>query len=215
MKVDFACNMTNALVRKTQLGRTKYAILAVGLLAASIGGVWLTIEANNQTDQFLVAAVALPAGSPVADSVVAALPANLGSSASNYVLEGRLPKGAYLLGPVVAGQLIAKSQLASAVLDSRSPVVIESKMPIAKGIKPGSSVDVWVSKRLENNAFANPVAVVLAAEVAAVIEPSGMFASAAPSVELWVPSAAVAPILSAIAAQDSISLVLRPTFADQ
>ena len=88
-------------------------------------------------------------------------------------------------------------------------------MPIAAGIKPGSSVDVWVSKRLENNAFAAPVAIVLAAEVAQVIEPSGMFASAVPSVELWVPAAAVSPILAAIASQDSISLVLRPTFADQ
>jgi hypothetical protein len=42
-----------------------------------------------------------------------------------------------------------------------------------------------------------------------------MFASAVPSVELWVPSAAVSPILAAISSQDSISLVLRPTFADK
>ena len=196
-------------------GQTKYVTLAIALISLSITGVWLTIEANDQTAEYLVAAVALPAGSPVGDASVGKVSANLGTSAANYILEGQLPKGAYLLGPVVAGQLITKSQLASAVLDSRSPVVIESKMPIAAGIKPGSSVDVWVSKRLENNAFATPVAIVLAAEVAQVIEPSGMFASAVPSVELWVPSAAVSPILAAISSQDSISLVLRPIFADQ
>lgn len=196
-------------------GQTKYVTLAIALISLSITGVWLTIEANDQTAEYLAAAVALPAGSPVGDASVGKVSANLGTSAANYILEGQLPKGAYLLGPVVAGQLITKSQLASAVLDSRSPVVIESKMPIAAGIKPGSSVDVWVSKRLENNAFATPVAIVLAAEVAQVIEPSGMFASAVPSVELWVPSAAVSPILAAISSQDSISLVLRPTFADQ
>jgi hypothetical protein len=205
--------MTLKAIRRP--GRTKYAALAIALISLSITGVWLTIEANDQTAEYLVASVALPAGSPVGDASLGKISANLGNSAANYVLDGQLPKGAYLLGPVVAGQLITKSQLASAVLDSRSPVVIESKMPIAAGIKPGSSVDVWVSKRLENNAFAAPVAIVLAAEVAQVIEPSGMFASAVPSVELWVPSAAVSPILAAIASQDSISLVLRPTFADQ
>lgn len=213
MKNDFACTMTLKAIRRP--GRTKYVTLAIALISLSITGVWLTIEANDQTAEYLVASVALPAGSPVGDASLGKISANLGNSAANYVLDGQLPKGAYLLGPVVAGQLITKSQLASAVLDSRSPVVIESKMPIAAGIKPGSSVDVWVSKRLENNAFAAPVAIVLAAEVAQVIEPSGMFASAVPSVELWVPSAAVSPILAAIASQDSISLVLRPTFADQ
>jgi hypothetical protein len=201
--------------RRSSSARAKYAAFAIALISLSITGVWLTIESNDQTAEYLVAAAALPAGSPVGEASVAKISANLGPSAANYVLEGQLPKGAYLLGPVVAGQLITKSQLASAVLDSRSPVVIESKMPIAAGIKPGSSVDVWVSKRLENNDFAAPVAIVLAAEVAQVIEPSGMFASAVPSVELWVPSAAVSPILAAISSQDSISLVLRPTFADQ
>ena len=205
--------MTLKAIRRP--GRTKYAALAIALISLSITGVWLTIEANDQTAEYLVASVALPAGSPVGDASLGKISANLGNSATNYVLDGQLPKGAYLLGPVVAGQLITKSQLASAVLDSRSPVVIESKMPIAAGIKPGSSVDVWVYKRLENNTFPAPVAIVLAAEVAQVIEPSGMFASAVPSVELWVPSAAVSPILAAIASQDSISLVLRPTFADQ
>ncbi len=207
--------MVKKMITRTDGSRTKYAIGALALIALSTAGVWLTIESNDQTAEYLVAASALPAGSPVAAGQVSKLSANLGASAANYVLDGQLPNGAYLLGPVVAGQLIAKNQLASAVLDSRSPVVIESKMPIAAGIKPGSSVDVWVSKRLENSAYAPPVAVVLAAEVAQVIAPSGMFASAVPSVELWVPSAAVSPILAAIASQDSISLVLRPTVADK
>ena len=189
-------------------------LLAVALGVFAFAGVWYTVESNNQTDEYLVSSVALPAGSPVSAEKVSVIRVNLGGSAAQYLKKDELPPGSYLLGPIAPGQLITKTMLASAVLDSRAPVVINSKMPLSSDIKPGSSVDLWVSNRLENNTFAPPHGLVFGAEVSNVTEPSGMFADASPSVELWVPIDAVAPILSAIASEDALSLVMRQTYAD-
>jgi hypothetical protein len=42
-----------------------------------------------------------------------------------------------------------------------------------------------------------------------------MFSNQNPDVELWVPVDAVGPVLAAISSEAKISLVLRPTLADE
>lgn len=201
-------------LKSPYLARQKTLVLALGLVTLSVGGVWFAIDANNSTEEFLVSAGALPAGSLVDDSMLLAVTANLGSSSNKYLRVGELPLGSYLLGPVVPGQLIIKSMLASDIIDARVPLVITSKMPLPTALRPGGSVDVWVSEKLENNNFAPPYALVLGAEVAKILETTGMFAEDVPPVELWVPTEAIGPVLDAVDAGDSISLILRPTAAD-
>ena len=58
--------MTLKAIRRP--GRTKYAALAIAIISNSNTGVWLTNEANDKTDEYLVASVALPAGSQVVDA---------------------------------------------------------------------------------------------------------------------------------------------------
>jgi len=205
---------TTRRLRSPHLAKRRNIFFAVGLVALSVGGVWLAIEANNHTEEFLVSASALPAGSSVDEAMFQVMNANLGSSSGQYLRVGELPKGSYLLGPVVPGQLIIKSMLASEIIDSRVPLVITSKMPLPLALKPGGSVDLWVSEKLEDNKFAPPYALVLGAEVARILETTGMFAEQVSPVELWVPTEAIAPVLDAVDAGDSISLILRPTAAD-
>ena len=205
---------TTRKLKSPHLARRKSLLLALGLITASVGGVWFAIESNNQTEEFLVSAGALPAGSAIDDTKLLPITANLGASSDQYLRVGELPTGAYLLGPVVPGQLIIKSMLASDIIDARVPLVITSKMPLPQALKPGASVDLWVSEKLENNTFAAPYALVLGAEVAQIIETSGMFAEDVSPVELWVPTEAIGPVLDAVDAGDSISLILRPTAAD-
>jgi Flp pilus assembly protein CpaB len=176
--------------------------------------VTFVIEQNNQTQQFLVASNDLPAGSQLGETEFTAVAANLGASAGNYLTVDQTPKATYLLGPIRAGQLIPRSLLSSRVIDERVPVVIDSTMGLPTGLVAGSSVDVWVAPAKQEDSIVEPFAIVVGAEVARLITNADMFAKPNPSVELWVPIDAVSPILSSIAAEASISLILRPTLAE-
>jgi Flp pilus assembly protein CpaB len=189
-------------------------LLGIGCVLLAVVGVTFVIEQNNQTQEFLVASSDLPAGSLLSETEFTAAAVNLGASADNYLTVDQAPKATYLLGPVRAGQLIPRSMLSSTVIDERVPVVIDSKMGLPTGLVAGSSVDVWVAPAKQENPVGEPFAIVVGAEVARLITNADMFAKPNPSVELWVPIDAVSPILSSIAAEASISLILRPTLAE-
>ncbi|MEY4639462.1 MAG: hypothetical protein RLY13_460 [Actinomycetota bacterium] len=201
-------NKTGAAKRKLPL------LLGVGCVLLAVVGVTFVIEQNNQTQEFLVASNDLPAGSLLSETEFTAQAVNLGASADKYLTVEQAPKSTYLLGPVRAGQLIPRSMLSSTVIDERVPVVIDSKMGLPTGLVAGSSVDVWVAPAKQEDSAVEPFAIVVGAEVARLISNTDMFAKPNPSVELWVPIDAVSPILSSIAAEASISLILRPTLAE-
>ena len=204
----------NRKLRSPQRAKTRNLLLALLLLAGSVAGVNFVIATNNQTQQYLVAAHDLPAGSPIVTSDAASANANLGQSAKQYLKPSELPSGSYLLGPIRSGQLIPRSMLATAVLDERVPIVVSSSMGLAAGLVSGASVDLWVTPVTEGKVAGEPFALVLGAEVSRLLEKKEMFTNQNPDVELWVPADAVGPVLSAISSGAKISLVLRPTLAD-
>lgn len=215
-KSDFHFSMSRVRnLKSPKRARIRNLVLAIVLLAASIAGVNAVIAVNNHTDEFLVAAHDLPAGSPVAlmDSAIARV--NLGASAENYLPAGELPTGSYLLGPIRGGQLIPRSMLASAVIDERVPLVVSSAMGLSAGLVAGASVDLWVAPITEDKTVGEPYALVLGAEVSRLLEKKEMFSNQGPDVELWVPVDAVGPVLAAISSEAKISLVLRPTLAEE
>lgn len=201
-------------LRSPQRAKTRNLAIAMILLLLSVAGVNYVISANNQTQEFLVAARDLPAGSPVSSADAASANVNLGEGAAQYFKPNELPSGSYLLGPIREGQLIPRSMLATAVLDERVPLVVSSAMGLAAGLVAGASVDLWVTPTTENKTAGEPYALVLGAEVSRLLEKTEMFSNQNPDVELWVPVAAVGPVLAAISAESKISLVLRPTLAD-
>jgi hypothetical protein len=195
--------------------RLRNLVLAILLLTSSVLGVNAVIAANNQTSEYLVAGRDLPAGSPIALTDSATAQVNLGITAGNYLSVGDLPSGGYLLGPVRKGQLIPKSMLASAVIDERVPLVVSSAMGLSSGLIAGASVDIWVTPIDDENLVGEPYALVLGAEVARLLEKTEMFNNSGPDVELWVPVEAVGPVLGAMSSGSKLSLVLRPTLADE
>jgi hypothetical protein len=189
-------------------------VLSLAFFISAALGVAYVIELNNHTEKFLVASRDLPAGSAITDSDAQVAEVNLGTSAKQYLAVGELPNGGYLLGPVRSGQLIPRSMLANAVIDERVPVVVKSAMGLPVGLVSGASVDVWVAPLNEEKVLAEPYVLVLGAEVSQLISSDEIFANQSQAVELWVPIDAVGPVLSAIALEHSISLILRPTLAD-
>jgi hypothetical protein len=201
-------------LKSPQQTRVQKLILSVAFFLSAALGVAYVVEVNNHTEEYLVAGRDLPAGSAVTDKDAVLAEVNLGTSAKQYLLAGELPNGGYLLGPVRAGQLIPRSMLANAVIDERVPVVVQSAMGLPVGLVSGSSVDVWVAPLDEDKVLAEPYVLVLGAEVSQLISSDEIFANQSQAVELWVPIEAVGPVLSAIASEHSISLILRPTLAD-
>lgn len=194
--------------------KTKSLLAAAAFFVASVLAVNFVIQQNNHTDEYLVAARDLPAGSTFVASDTQKQSVNLGLSSKQYLKVSEIPAGGYLLGPIRAGQLIPRSMLASVVIDERVPLVVQSDMGLPTGLVPGASVDLWVTPVDENKIHGEPFVLVLGAEVSELIENNEMFANQNPAVELWVPVEAVGPVLGAIAAEASISLILKPTLAD-
>ena len=201
-------------LRSPQRAKTRNLAIGMILLLLSVAGVNFVISTNNQTKEFLVAARDLPAGSPVSAADSESANVNLGEAEVQYLKANELPSGSYLLGPIREGQLIPRSMLATKVLDERVPLVVSSAMGLAGGLVAGASVDLWVTPITENKTAGEPYALVLGAEVSRLLEKTEMFSNSNPDVELWVPVAAVGPVLAAISAESKISLVLRPTLAD-
>ncbi len=195
-------------------GRRKVLIGSL-LVALSAAGVWLTIETNNQTQEFLVAARATSGGSVLAPGDLKVTRMNLSDSSNLYLRPGEVPSGGYLLYSAEPGQLVPKSWVASAVIDEREPVVISSTMPLPSQLKVGDLVDIWVSKKQEGGKFAEPVQLVLNAEVAEITESSGMLAEQSPRVQVLVPVESVVAILDAVASKDALSLVLQRSLENE
>ena len=105
-------------------------ILGMLLITISMVGVWLVIEANNRTEEFLVAAQPAASGSVITESSFRVVRLNLGDSSRLYLKPGDLDEGNYLLNTMAVGQLVALGSVASAIIDARQPVVITSAMPI-------------------------------------------------------------------------------------
>lgn len=212
--IDGSQNLKVKAIRTPQ--KTNRRNLAIGsiLIIASAIGVWWTIQANNHTDEFLVSVAPASSGSSVTESSFRAVKMNLGSSGKLYLKPGDLPKSAYLLVTVDAGQLVPKSSLANSIIDAREPVVITSKMPLPAKVKVGDFVDVWVSKSTANNKFQPPTKIVLDAEIVDIVQSSGIMSDQAQQIQVLVPTDSVASILDAIASKDALSLVLQRNLGD-
>jgi hypothetical protein len=184
-------------------------ILGVLLIAISVAGVLLVIEANNRTEEFLVAAKPASSGSVITESRFRVVKMNLGESARLYLKPGDLEPGNYLLNTMEVGQLVALGSVASAIIDARQPVVITSTMPLPRGVGVGDFVDIWVSEAQEAGSFAAPMTLVLDAEIVDVAEASGVMADQQPQVQVLVPIESVSPILDAVASKDALSMILK------
>jgi hypothetical protein len=184
------------------------------LVAISVAGVWFTIDANNHTEEFLVAARPAASGSMITPDSFRVAQLNLAGSSRLYLRPGEIHSGSYLLNTVDTGQVIARASIASAIIDSRQPVIVSSSMPVPTGLKVGDFVDIWVADSLGVGKFAPSAKLVFDAEISDIVVPTGVMADQTPKVQLLVPVESVAPILDAIAVKSAISLVLKRNLGD-
>lgn len=201
-------------LKSTSRIRNRNILISIAVITFSVAAVWLAIEQNDQRQEYLIAKSGLSAGAQLTADSVSTVKVNLADSRVHYLRQ--LPTGApaYLIASVRKGELIPLAQLARSAADTRVPVQITPTMGLAKQVRIGSAVDLWASRAESAQVWSQPRVLSLGAEVADIIEPSGMFADAKPALDLMVHPDDLSAVIYAVANGDKFAAILKPTLKD-
>lgn len=183
-------------------------VIGLVLVVASIAGVYGLVAAADRTTAVYAASRPLAAGYQIQMRDLDVVHVRLAGASATYVSEDGLSRGAVLLRPIGTGELIPVAAIGSAKDITSTTVVLALTSALPVDTQPGSIVDLWAAPQLGQNNFGPPTILVPRAQVARVIENSGIGSSSrATNVEITIPRATVALVLQAQANGDMISLV--------
>lgn len=183
-------------------------VIGVGLVLASVAGVYAIIAATDDSIVVYAASTTLIPGDTLTAAELTSQRVRLGDSASRYLTPERLPEeGIVVAHSVAAGELIPVSAVGNSAGVRMASVVVTVGGELAQSIAPGALVDIWASRESEQDGYGPPVVVVGGATVVRVLDASGLIAQRGQSVEVLVPRSAIARMLEAVANGDEIALV--------
>ncbi|MFE6963755.1 hypothetical protein ACFVAJ_01495 [Agromyces sp. NPDC057679] len=190
-------------------------LIGLVLVAGSTFGVWALVSGLDDTVEVYVARDTLTPGAALELETLDVASVRLGASEQHYLLvQGAPESGLVVARTVRAGELVPVAAVDDADRTGLSTVVVPSRGPLPSGLEAGSRVDVWSAKATERGGFEAPRVLVGGAEIAALVEETGMMASEGTSVELLIPREKVAALLEALAAGDAIDLVATRSAGD-
>lgn len=199
------------------------ARLLVGVLLvllSVLAGSWLVATADNTTPVFAAATTLLP-GEEVSDTDLVAVSVRLDDAAGSYLdaTEG-LAAGTFVTRAVRAGELIPANALGSARQAKDKTVSVPIDPATSATLTVGTVVDVWVSRRDQEESgvrYVDPELLLQGAIVAKV--PAGGSALGVgvgrAAVAIVVPASEVAPVISSVDQEARITLVPAPTTVEQ
>lgn len=181
--------------------------IGVGLILASIAGVWSVVQAADQSSPVFVAPATLSIGETVTADDLDVAHVRLGAAGERYLTN--IPdEGLVVTRTIFEGELVPRSAVKPDADVQVSAVVIESAVALAGSVKPGSLIDVWAAEQQEDGSFAPPTIIVSDAGVVRVIEQRGLVAPGdGDTVEVLVPTGEVAALLAALSGESAISIV--------
>jgi hypothetical protein len=182
-------------------------LISVFLVATSICGVWLVLEANRTTETYLVAIDDLATGSSLTQTSVGTLAVSLFGLSGSYLKQGELTDQSYLIRPLSSGELIPKSAVTSQLLDDQVNLVISTGIVISSELRAGSKIQLWTSPFLEYGKYGEPYILALDSEIVEIKKPEGAFVNQAPLVEIRIPIESLQAVLQSIANQDSLAVI--------
>ncbi|RWZ46401.1 hypothetical protein ELQ90_15240 [Labedella phragmitis] len=185
-------------------------LVGIVLVAASIGGVWAVVAAADRSVPVYAAASTIVAGDAVGKDDFVVEQVSLGRAGDLYAAPGSLGDGLVATRTVLAGELMPREALSSSHDLARAPVVVTVAGELAERVTEGREVDVWTSSTGDGDEAvgAPPSVLVSGALVMRIVKEESLVAgSSEVSVELSVPDGAVAVLLAATAAGDSLTLV--------
>ncbi|GAA1776781.1 hypothetical protein [Agromyces lapidis] len=190
-------------------------LIGLVLVAGSTLGVWALVSGLDDTVEVYVARDTLTPGAPLELDALDVASVRLGASEQHYLLVDGAPESSLVVARTVrAGELVPVAAVDDADRTGLSTVVVPSRGALPSGLEAGALVDVWSAKATERSGFEAPKVLVGGAEIAALVEESGMMASEGTSVELLIPREKVAALLEALAAGDAVDLVATRSAGD-
>lgn len=181
--------------------------VGLGLIAASVAGVWLTVTAARQTVPVFAAAHTIVPGDEVTEADLRLVEASLGTAEDAYVTSDALAPGMVAMRTITEGELVPLSALADGARSRMTTVVVQTTSAVPSDVVSGSVVELWAAPSLEQGAFGVPAILVADATVAAVTESDGLLGARGSALELVVPRSDVAAVLQAVAASAALSVV--------
>lgn len=181
--------------------------IGVGLIIASIVGVWSVVQAADRSSPVFVASSTLSVGETITIDDLSVAHVRLESAAGRYL--STLPDdGLVVTRTIFEGELVPRAAVRTDAEVQVSAVVVESAIALAGSVQPGSRVDVWAAEQQEDGSFAPPTVIVSGASVVRVVEQQGLVSTGSgETVEVLVPTGTVAALLAALSGESAISIV--------
>ncbi len=184
-------------------------VAGVAIVVASVAGTDGLVLSLDRTATAWAAAGDLVAGDVIRLGDLQPRPVRLDLAEGAYLV-GDLDADAELvvLRPIGAGELVPVSALGDAGQLGTAVVVVPVEGPLASGLVPGASVDVWAAAEGAAGAAGAPVVIVAGAQVGRIVEERGLVGvGSGLAVEVAVPRDRIARILQALAEKATIALV--------
>jgi hypothetical protein len=126
-----------------------------------------------------------------------------------YLEPGDVPiAGLVVTRTVAQGELVPASAIGNVTGLRLTSLVVDTGGTLAASIKPGSSVDLWAAREIENGKYSAPAVLVAGAMVLRLVTSDSIVgAGQVTAIEVLVPKAKVARVLESIANDDAISVV--------
>lgn len=183
-------------------------IVGLGLVVASVAGVYALVAATDRTTAVYVASSSLPVGAALTVSDLGLVHVRLSAASPLYVEEGSLPSNAVITQSLKAGELLPLSAVGDVRDITSTTLVLTLTSGLPAEVTTGESVDIWSAPQQDQGDFGPPTIVVSAAQVARIKENSGIgSATDGLSVEVVIPRSKVGLVLQGQANGDSIFLV--------
>lgn len=199
---------SNTFRLRSRAGGSRNKVFLVASLVLLATAAWLTnTSSGEQAEYYFVAAKDLPQSASVDATSVEARDLKLSASSGLYLRaeDNELNKW-YLTKPVVAGELIPLSSLASLKEAKCSPIILTLGTQLPTSIKIGSGLDLWAANPISTQESI-PHEVALDAELIAIKTASDGLGQQNQSIEVCVSVAEVRSVVAAIAERAAIIAV--------
>lgn len=183
-------------------------MIGIGLVAASITGVWLVIASAERTTPVLQATRTIVQGEPLVSEDFRVVEVGLGVLEDDYLAPQDLEADQIAARTLAADELVPASAMIDARKGGTTTVVVESSTGIPEDVSAGTRIELWQAPLLADGRTLDvPRILVADAIVADVVAPEGVLSSAGATVEVVIDRADVADVLAAMTGGAAISVV--------
>jgi SAF domain len=184
-------------------------LLGIVLIIASVAGVWSVVAAARQTAPVFAAARTIVPGEALSGDAMRVVEVALGQVGGAYLASEGVTDGLIATRTIEAGELVPQSAVGAASGAEVTTVVVRSAVDVPAAVGTGTVVELWSAPLVERGSYDTPRILVAAATVMSVTRDDSMIGGGggAAGLELVIPRADVAAVLTAMSDEAALSIV--------